>query len=148
RLRTGRRYRGYGTSRRQLATIFSCRKRCKVRRMKTTIAGALVLAAAAGGLAPVRARDDAAGVPDTHATFTVGTATAQRGQRANGAIRVPAGVDAGYDIPVTVIHGARPGPVLAVVAGSHGSEYASIMAVEELMTTTTIDPSRMAGTLV
>jgi uncharacterized protein len=82
------------------------------------------------------------------AAFTVGTATAQRGQRANGAIRVAAGIDAGYDIPVTVIHGARPGPSLAVVAGSHGSEYASIIAVQELMAPGAIDPGKVAGTLV
>ena len=36
-------------------------------------------------------------------------------------LKVPAGSDAGYDIPVAVIHGARPGPVLAVVSGAHGT---------------------------
>ena len=71
---------------------------------------------------------------DAHATFTVGTASAGRGQRALGVLKVPAGIDAGYDIPVAVIHGARPGPVLAVVSGAHGSEYASIVAVEQLIT--------------
>jgi len=72
--------------------------------------------------APLRAQD-------AHPTFTVGTATASRGAMATGVIHVPAGVDAGYDIPVAVVHGARPGPVLAVVAGAHGTEYASIIAV-------------------
>ena len=50
-------------------------------------------------------------------TFTVGTATAERGHRANGYIDVPAGVDAGTRIPVIVFHGAWPGPVLAIVVG-------------------------------
>ena len=48
-------------------------------------------------------------------------------------LKVPAGSDAGYDMPVAVINGARPGPVLAVAAGAHGSEYASILAVERLI---------------
>src|SRR6516162_9002698 len=83
---------------------------------------------------------------DAHPTLTVGTAKASRGQKVYGVIKVPAGSDAGYDIPVAVIHGARPGPVLAVVAGSHGSEYASIVAVEELIAR--VNPADVAGTLV
>ena len=74
-----------------------------------------------------------------------------RGQRATGVIHVPAGVDPAYDIPVAVIHGAKPGPVLAVVAGSHGTEYASILAIEELMATaprSPIDPATLSGTLI
>src|SRR5690349_17035012 len=67
------------------------------------------------------------------AAFTVGTATAAPGTRARGVIHVPPGVDAGYDIPVLVIHGVNPGPVLAVVSGAHGTEYASIIAVQMLM---------------
>jgi predicted deacylase len=85
---------------------------------------------------------------DTHPTFTVGTAAASRGQKAFGVIHVPAGVDAGYDIPVTVIHGARPGPVLAVVSGAHGTEYASVLAVESLTDLALADPVRLSGTLI
>ena len=51
-------------------------------------------------------------------TFTVGTATAARGQKATGTIEVPAGSDAALSIPVAVFHGAKPGPVLALVASS------------------------------
>jgi len=83
---------------------------------------------------------------DPHPTFTVGTATAQRGQKAYGALKVPAGSDAGYDIPVVVIHGARPGPVLAVASGAHGTEYASIIAVEMLIDS--VKPEDVAGTLI
>jgi hypothetical protein len=54
---------------------------------------------------------------------TVGTATAARGQKATGTIEVPAGVDAALSIPVAVIHGVKPGPTLALVAGAHGTEY-------------------------
>jgi predicted deacylase len=105
--------------------------------MKTLIV-ALVVALSYAGHACAQA--------DPHPTFTVGTATAQRGQKAYGALTVPAGSDAGYDIPVVVIHGARPGPVLAVAAGAHGSEYASIIAVEMLIDA--VRPDDVAGTLI
>src|SRR5215204_7974 len=80
------------------------------------------------------------------AAFQVGTATAQRGQIARGAVEVPAGVDAALSIPVAVVHGARPGPVLAIVSGAHGTEYASIIAVERLIEQ--IDPRTMTGTVI
>ncbi|HWF83858.1 MAG TPA: succinylglutamate desuccinylase/aspartoacylase family protein [Vicinamibacterales bacterium] len=83
---------------------------------------------------------------DAHPTFTVGTATASRGKKATGVLKVPAGVDAGYDIPVVVVHGAKPGPILAVVSGAHGTEYASILAVERLIDA--VDPARLSGTLI
>jgi predicted deacylase len=66
-------------------------------------------------------------------TFTVGTATASRGQKATGTIEVPAGSDAALSIPVAVFHGAKPGPVLALVSGAHGTEYASIVALEKVI---------------
>src|ERR1700730_8874359 len=87
-----------------------------------------------------------AGAQDEHPTFTVGSATATRGQRALGIIKVPVGSDAGYDIPVALIHGARPGPILAVVSGAHGTEYASIIAVEQLIDA--VKPADLAGTLI
>ena len=64
------------------------------------------------------------------ASFNVGSATAARGQKATGVIDVPSGSDAGTNIPVAVIHGAKPGPTLALVSGAHGTEYASIIALE------------------
>lgn len=79
-------------------------------------------------------------------TFTVGTATAARGQKAQGTIEVPAGSDPALSIPVAVIHGAKPGPVLALVAGSHGTEYTSIIALEKLIGM--INPADVSGTLI
>ena len=79
-------------------------------------------------------------------TFTVGNATAARGEKVTGAIEVPAGVDAGLSIPVAVIHGAKPGPVLAVVAGSHGTEYTSIIALEKLIAM--LNPAEISGTVI
>src|SRR5262245_7505998 len=89
-----------------------------------------------------------AAAQDPHPTFTVGTAAAARGTRAAGVIHVLPGSDAGYDIPVVVIHGKNAGPVLAVVSGSHGTEYASILAVQGLMNTTAIDEAKLSGTVI
>lgn len=83
---------------------------------------------------------------DPRPTFTVGTARAARGQKATGVIAVPAGVDAGTNIPVAVVHGAKPGPVLALVAGAHGTEYASIVALEKMIAM--LDPAPLSGTVV
>lgn len=80
------------------------------------------------------------------ADVTVGTATAKAGERATGYIQVPAGVDAATNIPVIVIHGAKPGPTLAVIAGAHGTEYASIIALEKLGQG--IHPADLSGTLI
>ena len=63
-------------------------------------------------------------------SFSVGTASAAPGQKSNGYLAVPAGVDAATNLPVVVINGAKPGPVLALVTGAHGTEYVSIIAVE------------------
>jgi len=79
-------------------------------------------------------------------TFTVGTATAARGQKATGTIEVPAGVDAALSIPVAVVHGAKPGPVLALVAGSHGTEYTSIIALEKMIGL--LNPAEISGTVI
>ncbi len=38
----------------------------------------------------------------------------------------------GIEIPVTVINGSKPGPVLALVAGNHGYEYPPILALQRL----------------
>jgi predicted deacylase len=79
-------------------------------------------------------------------TFTVGTATAKRGQKVTGAISVPAGVDAATNIPVAVIHGAKPGRVLALVSGAHGTEYTSIIALEKLIGM--LNPAEISGTVI
>jgi predicted deacylase len=78
--------------------------------------------------------------------FRVGTAAAPRGETARGAIEVPAGADAALSIPVAVVNGARPGPVLAIVSGAHGTEYASIIAVERLIQQ--LDPKAISGTVI
>ncbi len=78
--------------------------------------------------------------------FTVGSATAAAGHKATGFLSVPAGVDAAASVPVVVVNGAKPGPVLAMVAGSHGTEYASILALQQLAQAA--DPGSLSGRLV
>jgi predicted deacylase len=78
--------------------------------------------------------------------FTVGTASAAPGQKATGYLEVPAGVDAATNIPVIVVNGAKPGPILALVSGAHGTEYASIIALEKLIST--LDPAQLSGTVI
>ena len=55
-------------------------------------------------------------------------------------------MDPALHIPVAVFHGAWPGPALALVAGSHGTEYASILALEKLISR--IDPTELNGTVI
>src|SRR6478672_8659845 len=79
-------------------------------------------------------------------SFTVGTATAAPGQKALGFLEVPARSDAATSIPVAVFQGTKPGPVLALVSGSHGTEYASIIALERVIQT--LDPAQISGTVI
>lgn len=82
----------------------------------------------------------------TNDPFVVGTARAARGQKVVGNIEVPAGVDAALSIPVVVAQGVRPGPVLALVSGAHGTEYASIIALERVIAR--LDPAALSGTVI
>lgn len=78
--------------------------------------------------------------------FTVGTASAAPGQKVTGTIEVPAGVDAATSIPVVVVNGAKPGKILALVSGAHGTEYVSIIAIEKLIAE--LDPAQLTGTVI
>src|SRR5712692_5119400 len=79
-------------------------------------------------------------------SFTVGTASAALGQKATGFLEVPAGVDAATSIPIVVVNGAKPGKVLALVSGAHGTEYVSIIAIEKLISA--LDPAQVTGTVI
>jgi uncharacterized protein len=85
-----------------------------------------------------------AATPDD--VFVVGTVRAARGQKVSGSIEVPAGSDASLSIPVVVAQGAHPGPVLALVSGAHGTEYASIIALERVIAR--LDPAALSGTVI
>jgi hypothetical protein len=78
--------------------------------------------------------------------LTVGTAIARPGETAAGVIAVPDGSDPGTSVPVTVVNGSKAGPVLALVAGTHGYEYTSIMALPRVLAR--LDPKRMRGAVI
>src|SRR6266849_705736 len=78
--------------------------------------------------------------------FTVGTASAAPGEKSSGTLEVPAGVDAATSIPVVVVNGAKPGKILALVSGAHGTEYVSIIAIEKLIAA--LDPAQITGTVI
>src|ERR1700722_3839163 len=80
------------------------------------------------------------------APFAAGTASAAPGEKATGYLEVPAGVDAGTNIPVVVVNGAKPGPVIALVTGAHGTEYVSIIAIERLIAD--LNPAEISGTVI
>jgi len=80
------------------------------------------------------------------ADMQVGPVRAAPGTTASGFLDIPAGVDSATRIPISVIHGRRPGPVLALVAGTHGSEVAPILALQRVRAD--VDPAILRGTLI
>jgi hypothetical protein len=78
--------------------------------------------------------------------LTIGTATAAAGQKVSGYLTVPAGVDSGTVIPLTIVRGARPGPTLGLIAGTHGSEVAPILALQRVRGM--LEPAQLAGTVI
>jgi predicted deacylase len=79
-------------------------------------------------------------------TYTLGALEAQPGTTVSGYLEVPAGVDAGSRIPVSIIHGVHPGPTLALIAGTHGYEYPPITALQRLRKE--LDPATLSGTVI
>jgi predicted deacylase len=72
---------------------------------------------------------------------------ARPGEKASGFIEVPAAsADSGTRIPITIVRGARSGPALALIGGTHGSEVAPIVALQRLRAR--IDPALLRGTLL
>lgn len=49
-------------------------------------------------------------------------------------------------LPVTVVAGVEDGPVLLLIAGEHGNEYESIIALQEVLRT--LDPAKLKGRVV
>jgi len=81
------------------------------------------------------------------ARLQVGTAAAAAGTRADGVIEVtrrPGGE--ALTIPVIVVNGVRPGPVLWIDGAIHGDEPEGPLAIHKLLAE--VDPRRLAGALV
>lgn len=78
--------------------------------------------------------------------LTIGRITAAPGARASGFLDVAAGIDEATRIPITIIRGARPGPTLALIGGTHGSEVAPIVALQRVRAM--VNPAELRGTLL
>ena len=79
--------------------------------------------------------------------FTIAGISAAPGTVASGTIDIPARPgDEGTSLPISIVHGTKPGPVLALIAGVHGMEYPPILALQKLRTG--IDPQPLAGTVI
>jgi predicted deacylase len=78
--------------------------------------------------------------------FVVGNTRVPAGSASSGFLAVPVKDGAGTEIPFTVIHGLRPGPVLALVAGIHAFEYPPILALYRVKEM--IDPKALKGTVL
>jgi len=78
---------------------------------------------------------------------TMGGVTAAPGTVVSGEFKVaPRPGDDGTTIPFSIINGTKPGPVLALVAGTHGVEYPPILALQRLRTS--LDPKTLSGTVL
>lgn len=79
--------------------------------------------------------------------FTVAGITAAPGTAASGTIPIAArSGDEGTSLPISIVNGARPGPVLGLIAGVHGQEYTPILALQRLRAA--IDPKTLSGTVI
>jgi predicted deacylase len=61
-------------------------------------------------------------------------------------LEILAAGDAGTVIPLTIVRGTRPGPVLALIAGNHGYEYPPILALQRLRGQ--MDPAELSGQIL
>jgi predicted deacylase len=61
-------------------------------------------------------------------------------------VQIPAAEDPGSELPITIVHGKRPGPVVALIAGNHGYEYPPILALLRLRKA--LDPGQLSGTVI
>lgn len=85
-------------------------------------------------------------VADAADSFLLGPLEAPSGSLRSGYLAVPPGEEGDARIPVSVLHGARQGPVLALIAGTHGYEYPPITALQRLRRS--LDPAHLSGTLI
>lgn len=100
-------------------------------RLLCAVAALLLLPAVAGAQSPI----------------TIGGVSAPPGTSASGTLQVAARAgDQGTFIPFTIISGSTGGPVLALIAGTHGMEYVPIVALQRMRSA--IDPKTLRGTIV
>ena len=79
--------------------------------------------------------------------FTIGGITAKSGTRKDDLLEVAPLPDGNvFGIPMIIINGVKPGPVLFINSGTHGDEPEGTLAITDLAKE--IDPKKLTGTLV
>lgn len=76
----------------------------------------------------------------------IGPIVAERGQVARGFLPVGETISGPVQLPVVLIHGVDPGPVLCLTAGVHATEYASIDAVMRIINE--LQPDSLRGSII
>ena len=86
-------------------------------------------------------------VAPADAPIAIGTAQGARGQTVRGSLKVAEAADGSpVSLPIAIVTGAKPGPVVWVQAAAHGDEYGGPRALQDVVKS--LDPSQMSGTLV
>lgn len=79
-------------------------------------------------------------------TLKVGTIEVENGNKKTGYLQAGETPLGKVEMPITVINGAKPGPTLAMTAGFHPREYASIESLTRI--SNTVDPKTLSGGLI
>jgi uncharacterized protein len=78
---------------------------------------------------------------------SIGSARGVQGQTVRGSLKVAEASDGSpVSLPIVIVSGAKPGPVVWVQAAAHGDEYGGPRALQDVVKS--LDPSQMSGTLV
>jgi predicted deacylase len=75
--------------------------------------------------------------------LTVGSVRAAQGTKVTGFVDIPG---TPIQMPVTLVNGAEPGPILSITAGVHGGEYPGIEAA--IRTAAALDPRDLRGAVI
>ena len=106
-----------------------------MRAMRILSAALLMLASCLAAQTPLRA------------PIEVGTAKGVPGETVRGTLVVAQAADGSpVSLPVAIVTGARPGPVVWVQAAAHGDEYGGPRALQDVVKS--LDPKTMSGAMV
>jgi uncharacterized protein len=108
-----------------------------MRRLRLAMIGVLACAAAGAVEAPVEGRKP----------VEIGTAHGVAGQAVRGALKVAEAPDgSAVTLPLVIVTGRKPGPVVWVEASAHGDEYGGPRALQEVVRS--LDANTLSGTVV
>ncbi len=86
-------------------------------------------------------------MPVSHSPFSLAGQSLPAGSRTRISLELPSlYVQIPISLPIIVLHGVQPGPVLWVSAAIHGDEINGIFIIKQLLQT--VDPKQLAGTVL